>query len=167
MSCVLAPICSRGGYMTALTLPTDMANLHPGLGRVDIIQLSRFKSDGIRGDSAREIGFGYRVEHGSHTPFRGCRLVGNVLDALADDRGLSFPQKRQACRQRRISTPLPTPAAGCQGDSLCNLAVASPRLLKPDGQPCLPGARDTGIRPCSPTYLPVLFRVDLLKRGNS
>ena len=53
---------------------------------VEIIQFSWFNPDGITGDFATEIRFGYLVENGVHKPFRGGQLVGNFLGALADVR---------------------------------------------------------------------------------
>jgi predicted Zn-dependent protease len=53
---------------------------------VEIIQFSWFNPDGITGDFATEIRFGYLVENGVRKPFRGGQLVGNFMDALADVR---------------------------------------------------------------------------------
>ena len=53
---------------------------------VEIIQFSWFNPDTITGDFATEIRLGYLVENGTHKPFKGGQLIGNVLDALADVR---------------------------------------------------------------------------------
>jgi PmbA protein len=53
---------------------------------VEIVQFSWFNPDVITGDFATEIRFGYLVENGRRTPFRGGQLVGNYLEALADVR---------------------------------------------------------------------------------
>jgi PmbA protein len=53
---------------------------------VEVVQFSWFNPDGITGDFATEIRFGYMVENGVPRPFRGGQLVGNFLDALADVR---------------------------------------------------------------------------------
>jgi predicted Zn-dependent protease len=53
---------------------------------IEIVQFSWFNPDGITGDFATEIRFGYLVENGVRKPFRGGQLVGNFLDALANVR---------------------------------------------------------------------------------
>lgn len=53
---------------------------------VEVIQFSWFNPDGITGDFATEIRFGYLVENGVRKPFRGGQLVGNFMDALANVR---------------------------------------------------------------------------------
>jgi predicted Zn-dependent protease len=53
---------------------------------VEIIQFSWFNPNTITGDFATEIRFGYLVQNGVRTPFRGGQLVGNYMDALANVR---------------------------------------------------------------------------------
>ena len=53
---------------------------------VEVVQFSWFNPDGVTGDFATEIRFGYLVENGTRKPFRGGQLVGNLLDALANVR---------------------------------------------------------------------------------
>lgn len=51
---------------------------------IEIVQFSWFNPDTITGDFATEIRFGYLVQNGARTPFKGGQLVGNYMDALAD-----------------------------------------------------------------------------------
>jgi PmbA protein len=51
---------------------------------VEIVQFSWFNPDPITGDFATEIRFGYLIQNGRRTPFKGGQLVGNYMDALAD-----------------------------------------------------------------------------------
>ncbi len=51
---------------------------------IEIIQFSWFNPDTITGDFATEIRFGYLVQNGVRTPFKGGQLVGNYMDALAN-----------------------------------------------------------------------------------
>ena len=53
---------------------------------IEIVQFSWFNPDPITGDFATEIRFGYLVQNGVRTPFRGGQLVGNYMDALANVR---------------------------------------------------------------------------------
>jgi len=53
---------------------------------IEIIQFSWFNPDTITGDFGTEIRFGYLVQNGIRTPFKGGQLVGNYMDALADVR---------------------------------------------------------------------------------
>jgi predicted Zn-dependent protease len=53
---------------------------------VEIIQFSWFNPNTVTGDFATEIRFGYLVQNGVRTPFRGAQLVGNYMDALANVR---------------------------------------------------------------------------------
>ncbi|HET7009897.1 MAG TPA: metallopeptidase TldD-related protein [Anaerolineales bacterium] len=53
---------------------------------VEITNFSWFNPDVVTGDFATEIRFGYFVEGGRRTPFRGGLLIGNFLDALGDAR---------------------------------------------------------------------------------
>jgi PmbA protein len=51
---------------------------------IEIIKFSWFNPDTITGDFATEIRFGYLVQNGVRTPFKGGQLVGNYMNALAD-----------------------------------------------------------------------------------
>ena len=51
---------------------------------IEIVQFSWFNPDTITGDFATEIRFGYLVQKGVRTPFKGGQLVGNYMDALAN-----------------------------------------------------------------------------------
>jgi len=53
---------------------------------IEINQLSWFNPDPITGDFSVEIRFGYLVQGGKRTPFKGGQLIGNYMDALANVR---------------------------------------------------------------------------------
>jgi PmbA protein len=53
---------------------------------VEVVQFSWFNPDTITGDFATEIRFGYVVQDGKRTPFKGGQLIGNYMDALANVR---------------------------------------------------------------------------------